>query len=236
MLAVQWISDLWRMPHCRYPHQTESAVGSAAPQLLMGRGKLSDWASFHFLYCGCWPLASCEPEEAKVLNCLMSLPFLFASWSGKLRYGLLTQAIKRCPGTAGKQVSRNREWHTLKAGIAKTFTKWEYFIQTVIGLKYTHSSKELLKLSSSLPALWVPRQSLCEDATQCPCSTVTLGVGIPWDATVHKWSSQQTKPPQSSLLAFSPPQLLCPSASPSLLPPCHIHCKPGQMCRLTLWL
>lgn len=174
MLAVQWISDLWRMPRCWYPHQTISAVGSAVLQLLVGRGELSDWASFHFLYRSCWPLASCEPEEAKVLNCLTSLPFLFASWPGKLRYGLLTQAVKRCPGTAGKQVSRNRDWHTLKTGIAKTFMKWEYLIQMVIGLKDTHSSKELLKLSSSLPALWVPRQSLSEDATQSVLAPLSL--------------------------------------------------------------
>lgn len=37
-------------------------------------------------------------------------------------------------------------------------------------------------------------------------------------------------------LHFTPPQLLCSSAAPSLLPPFRIHCKSGEMCRLTLWL
>lgn len=44
-------------------------------------------------------------------------------------------------------------------GISKILTESEYFVQTVIGLKYTYNNKELLKLllsSTSVSALLEP--------------------------------------------------------------------------------
>lgn len=49
-----------------------------------------------------------DPEEAQLLDYSTLLTFLFACWPEKLRQ-TLNQAVRRCPGTAEKQVSRNRD-------------------------------------------------------------------------------------------------------------------------------
>lgn len=141
--------------------------------------------------------------------------------------------MRRGRGAVGKQVSRSRSWHTLKVGTDKAFMKFEYFIPTVTGLKYTRSSsKELLKPSSSFPALWVSHQSLNGDTTKSGLAPLSLGVmgsnPMGCRSTQTEQSANQATPEQSPCILHRHRS----SASLLLLPTHLTHCQPGQTCKL----